>query len=439
MTRWLSLLAVLIGAISASAQVREFTEPIVISRQRLAVSVPPPFKATQASRPAAVLAGTDEFGTVFRFAPTVKGQLIKTEGYDSGKVGTWWNNANTDGDTSLKSLLCPSARNFSVDGQAGLETHPYSQAGPHALDCPRRADGLCVQGSGFTGEHLRFFQIPGTAVVLKSGAGNQAGSVSLLDSQTTRLDNITVLISIDGIDCQVGDARLSRIAIVGVAHDGLVVSGPGTYLDDCHVWGATRAAVFNTETIASNCYFEAARIGLEILGDGCEVEGLNIGPATCWERGVLIKSHGNMISRLRGTVHGTSAGQPAVAGVEIAPGKSSENISGRLAIGDGSIGIIVRGQHQTIDLAPGWPDGTKATAVRVEAGVFNTKIDIRGSAQTGTVLDLSASNLNSPGNGNNEFRIDWIGAANTVVYPGGGTQYNLAPGTRIWLNGVLQK
>ena len=67
MTRWLSLLAVLLPAVATSGQVREFKEPIVISRQRLAVSVPAPFQASEPSRPAYVLAGSDAFGTVFRF------------------------------------------------------------------------------------------------------------------------------------------------------------------------------------------------------------------------------------------------------------------------------------------------------------------------------------------------------------------------------------
>ena len=169
----------------------------------------------------------------------MKGQLIKSEGYDSGKVGTWWNNGNKDGDLSLKSMLCPSARNFTVDGQAGLRNQPYSVPGDLGRGYPRRADGLCVQGTGFTGEHLRFFQIPGTAVVLKPGAGKQAGAMGIYDYQTTRLDDITVLNSVAGIDCQVVDARLSRIAIAGVAQDGIVNSGPGAYIDDCHVWVPT--------------------------------------------------------------------------------------------------------------------------------------------------------------------------------------------------------
>jgi hypothetical protein len=439
MTRWLSLLAVLLPAIVASGQVREFTEPIVIPRQRLAVGVPAPYQASEASRPAAILAGTDEFGTIFRFAPAIRGQLIKTEGYDSGKVGTWWNNANKDGDLSLKSLLCPSARNFSVDGQAGLRNQPYAIEGDRGRDFPRRADGLCVQGTGFIGEHLRFFQVPGTAVVLKEGGGKQAGAMGIYDYQTTRLDNVMVINCVAGIDCQVADARLSRIAIAGVSRDGIVNSGPGAYIDDCHVWGATRAAVFSAETIATNCYFEAARIGLEVLGYNCEIDGLNIGPGTCSERGVLIKSDGTTIERLRGVVAATPAGQSPIAGVEIASGKSSARISGRLALAEGSIGIIVRGQHHQIDFTPGWIDGTKATAVRVEGDLFNTKVDIRGAAQSGTILDLSASNLNKQNGGNNEFHIDWTGAAKKVIYPGGGTQYNLAPGTRVWVNGVLQK
>jgi hypothetical protein len=232
---------------------------------------------------------------------------------------------------------------------------------------------------------------------------------------------------------------LSRIAIAGVAQDGIVNSGPGAYIDDCHVWGAGRSAVFKEETVATNCYFEAARIGLEILGYNCEIDGLNIGPGTCSERGVLIKASSATIKRLRGVVAVTPAGKPPIAGVEIAPGQSSARINGRLALGEGSIGLIVRGGNHKIDFDPGWVDGTKATAVRVEGDLLNCEINIRGAAQSGTILDLSASNLDKRSNGNNVFHIDWYGAANKVIYPGGSTKYNLAPGTTLWVNGVLQK
>jgi hypothetical protein len=438
MTGRLSLLAVLIAAVSASGQVREFTEPIVIPRLSPTVAVPPPFQATQASRPAAVLAGSDKFGTVFRFAPTITGQLIKTEGFGSGKVGGSWNNGNTDGDTSLKAVLCPSAHDFSVDGQAQLGNHPHGTTGEHGVDSPRRADGLCSQGAGFIGEHLRFFQIPGTAIVLKSGGGTQSGAMGIYDWETTRLDDISILNCVAGIDCDVGDARLSRISIAGVAKDGIVVGGPGTYMDDCHVWGATRAAVIKAETIASNCYFEAARIGTHILptAPNTDINGLNIGPATCWERGVLIESDDVVINRLTGAV------AVGAVGVEIHPYRANVKVSGRLGFQGKSTGILLAGHNNQVDLI-GSTNTEGATFVKLvkNDALAATQLDvrIRGYLGAGVALDLSESGLDKANGQGNQFDVKCNGLGTPIIYPGGGKKYNLAPGNLVWLNGVLQK
>ena len=81
----------------------------------------------------------------------------------------------------------------------------------------------------------------------------------------------------------------------------------------------------------------------------------------------------------------------------------------------------------------------KPTAVRVDSSIKNCRISIRGSAQHGTVLDLSQSGLNTDNGKGNEFDIHWVGAATKVLYPGGGTKFNLAPGTVVKVNGVVQQ
>ncbi len=422
---------------SLPSGVHNYSAPIVIPRQR-ATAVPPPWQATQLSQPAGRLEGTDQFATVLRFAPTIAGQLIKTEGFGSGKVGRWWNNNSGVGDISLKSVLCASADGFTVDGQAGLGNHPYAKTGEHGKDFKWRADGLCSQGTGFTGEHLRFFQIPGTAVVLKSGSGKQAGAMGIYDYQTTRLDHITVLNSIAGIDCQVADARLSRIAIAGVVSDGLTVSGPGTYVDDCHIWGADRAAVFQSGVHASNCYFEAARIGTHILwkSDYSEIDGLNIGPATCWERGVLVESDNIDIRSLTGTV------RSGTIGVELRGAIGNDQISGRLSFQGNAIGVQLTGHNNRVDLTCS-TQGAGTTFIKVvKTGAASpTQLDvcIRGYLGAGVALDLSESGLDKANGQGNHFDIKCNGGGTPIIFPGGGTKYNLAPGTLVWLNGVLQK
>ncbi len=61
-----------------------------------------------------------------------------------------------------------------------------------------------------------------------------------------------------------------------------------------------------------------------------------------------------------------------------------------------------------------------------------------GAGDGGTVFDLSASGLDRVDGLGNEFKIKWSGSAKRVIYPGGGTTYNLAPGTQLWVDGRLQ-
>ena len=227
-----------VTAQSLPAGVVDVAVQLTIRRQQPGLKVPAPWQASQPSSPAGSLAGSDQFATVLRFDPKVTGQLIKTEGYDEGHVGRWWNNNNTGGDTNLRSFLCGSVHDLTVDGQAGIANYPYiSNSGPHGSDFPWRADGICSQGAGFTGERLRLYQVPGTGIILKNGGGTQSGALGIYDQQATRLDQVWVSHCMNGINCAVADSRLSHLQIVDVAKDGLMLSGPGTYVDDCHVYG----------------------------------------------------------------------------------------------------------------------------------------------------------------------------------------------------------
>ena len=140
-----------------------------------------------------------------------------------------------------------------------------------------------------------------------------------------------------------------------------------------------------------------------------------------------------------------SAEHADVAGIEIAPGLVHQVIEGSLVIaGDRtnanatSTGVILRGHRNKLDLNGGWNIPCRATFIRVAGSVTGSSVEIRGSGDGGTVLDMSASGLDKVNGRGNEFKLKWGGSATRVIYPGGGTEYNLAPGTQLWIDGELQ-
>lgn len=445
---------VLVPLRTIPAGVHDFNQTLIIPRQRVLPrasnkaenGVPAPYLGKQPSQPGGWLRGEDRFGTVLRFAPTVKGAFIQTEDFGD-RAGATWNDANTQGDTNLRANLCSMASDFTVDGRAELHPYPWSrpEGAPspdlHGPDCPFRADGLCAQGGGFCGERLRFFQIPGAGLRLKGGIGKQSGAVGIYDNILSELTQIWVTQALYGIVVEAGDTKLHGIYITGVAHDGLTMSGPGSVVDVDHIFGADRAVVVTQQTEFHAAYHEAARIGTHILAGapGTRIDGLNIGPGTCWQRGVKIEAHGCTIKGLFGMVMAETADHPDIAGVEILPGLVNEVIEGGLEMaGDGSEALILRGHRNKVDLKGGWNKRINATFVRVAEAVTGSTVEVRGAGEGGTVLDLSASGLDRVNGQGNEFKIKWGGTAKRVIYPGGGTIYNLAPGTQLWIDGRLQ-
>jgi hypothetical protein len=194
------------------------------------------------------------------------------------------------------------------------------------------------------------------------------------------------------------------------------------------------------------CYHEASRIGtlIESKAFGTRIDGLNIGPGTCWHRGALIDCAGVEIIGLRGNVRAASTEYPDIAGVEITSGRTNVKVEGQILVGEGSTGIIVRGERNTIKVDCGWDNNPNSTAIRVAEAVKQCTIECDGGGRGGVLLDLSQSGLDkTPGEGN-LFRVRvpaWTinNGLKPVVYPGGGTVFNLKPGTEVWVNGVLQK
>lgn len=405
--------------------VRELGEPIVIPRQTL--KVPPPFMASAAISPAGELGGVSPTQTILRFAPTIKGPLVSSEGFGDAKLSAWWN------DGAAVTCFVPRVHDLSIDGRGELHPHPYLNAmqgqpdktGPDAVP---RGDGVCLAGTGAIAERLRLFQIQGTALVVRGAPiAGQSGQFGLYDEAVSRIDDVTVLQCIAGIDSNAGDSRISRVSVSQVAKDGLVVAGPGTYIDDYHGWGCDRALVTSCEVHATQLYCEAARIGLHVLkgSTNSTFNGVNIGPSTCSAKGVAIESDCIQLHRLSGSVNGAN-----VIGCDVGPALTECDISGRIDAYNGATAFVVRGHEHTLRVFCNLSAGS--TAVKLVGPVKNIRVELVGWGPEGaTALDLSEAQLQ----GGCEFSIRFNGAAKRIVYPAGVAKL---AGNTLTIDGVLQ-
>lgn len=364
----LALLLTILPIHSLSAQTPR-TQPIVIPRQVSEGTLPGPWQMndpTQPQKHAGSLGGKSMFDTVYVFDKSVTGQLIKTEGFGSGKVGNYWNQNNTAGDTSLRAFLCGYAHDFTVDGRAEFRPYPfaYTPHWPppdiHGPDMPQRADGVCMQGAGNRAARLRLFNIPGTALVMRPGTGTQAAFLGAWDMQgVTRVDDVSVAQAINGIDIRVGDAKLSNLWVDNVAKVGLTLDISGGKLDTDHICGADIACRVLSYFCGSNLYHESARIGtaIEENAHGCDIDKMDIGPGTCREFGIIVKSNGNDI-KLRGGVGDPTKTHTQVIGLDC-PGHGND-FKANFRVEKVDIGARLYGNAGTLDLETFQPNGGTA-------------------------------------------------------------------------------
>lgn len=362
---------------------------------------------TQLSRPVEVppfgLRGTGQFTQVYRFAPEFKDILLMLADMPGCEF---------------------SLSDFGIDGSAGLPEFPRDAELP-----PWRANGLVVSGKRVSIERVRISDIPGTALVLENG--------------WCKLDNVSTQRNRNGVIVMTHDTKLRSLTIDDSAYVGLRLIGGGACVDGSHICGARTACVIEQPAMLRGCYHEGAEIGTDILegASGTQMSGLNIGPGTCSRRGVRIGAHGCSVSGLHGAVPGTSKEHPDSAGVEVLPGLTNETISGELVLGgDGAVGCIFQGATSTLDLKGGWNGPVRGTFVRVAGPITGCEIKLRGHGGGGeAVLDLRDSQLDKVNGQGNDIDIKWApGTTPAVLYPGGSKKYNLAPGTQLKVNGVLQ-
>ena len=320
------------------------------------------------------------------------------------------------------------AGGFSVVGDAALHADPYARAawiapgqpdvfGP---DFKPRADGVVCEGSDYTANDIRCEQIPGTAIRV-SGLSARGG-------------NYRVKQAVNGVYLGSGDGKFHDVYLEGIVKDGLTLAGQANVVIGSHIAGADRACVIAATSRIVAGYHEAARIGTDILpgADCSHIAGLDVGPATCWERCINIGSSGNSITGIRGSVRGNSAEHPDSVGIDIASGLVHEVITGSLQVqwreNEPNLTCDVlrlRGSGHVITIHTGWNAPTNATACKVLEPISNCDISIIGSGDGGTVFDAAIL-----GSGN-RVRIAWRGTA--VRYKG-----KLSKGNELTIDGVKQ-
>lgn len=397
---------------------------------------PPNALQSNYALPTSNISGRDWDSTVLYFPDTVTGCLLSTELYGTDLTSYYWNDDNIFGTAGKKHVLCGYAENFTIDGRALLVNYPYAVSGVFGTDAPHRADGLGVQGYGFFGRKLRFFQIPGYAIVTRGGDTSQGGAFGIYDNRDTRFETIQISQSYGGIYNTHNDARFTGLTIVNVVHEGFYNNGPGTRIHDLHVYGGTTGCYCTAQTKGFDWYNEACFTGTHFApgSAGSSVVGLDIGPGTVAERGVYIDSSQISIKGLDGLV----ASGEDVAGFELTSTQTDCDIEGRLEVAGDSIGGIVRGHHNSVDIRFYKIPSAGTGIYLAETGTGHT-IKIRGYVESGgTVLDLSATTLHSTNGLGNVFDLKVNGTAK-IKYPnGGGSTYNLAAGNYLYINGALQ-
>lgn len=454
----ISLLAVITYGPHVTSIPPVIKQTIQIPRQRGGPGIPSPFLATQKSYPAGQLYGDDKFGTVLTFDTSITGQLIKTEGYGSTKIGGPWNDNNTQGDTTFKSNLGISVHDISFNGNAQLHPYPYVTNGPdpdtYGPDYVPRADGLALQGGNFEVSRVKFYQIPGKALITTSlYTTSQSGPYGITDSGISRVEDVTIMLAHYGWVNDIGDMKAARLYITQVVKDGILNHGPGLKLNEVHLVGADRALATDSTVEGHCCYLEASRIGLELMpgSDGSSFHGIDMGPGTTWYRCIKINSNSNRLYDVHGFVRAEEGIHTDIAGVEFCA-QTQNVLTGNISLANfdkdfnpittsTSTAILIDGGSSSkIDVQGGWGGTlTGATYIKAAANFFGFEIIVRGAGDGGVaVVDLSSTTLNSVDGLGNHIHIFWTGTAPKVLYPGGGTTFNLHSGSTVDINGVNQ-
>jgi hypothetical protein len=320
---------------------------------------------------------------------------------------------------------------FSIDGQADIHNDPYvyhvketpGQAF-NGKDMPFRADGLKVDASDAFVSQIRVKQMPGKGISI---SGYQAHGEWLFADHT-----------IGGIVLTSNDGHFSHVFNEHTVGDGITYKAGGLVVDDAHSWGCDVAGRIERACKITRAYHEAARIGTHIADncDGTSIDGLNVGPATCFEHCVLLDCGSVTLKNITGCVRIQTPEHPKSVGIEIAfPWLMKCVIEGDLPIDynsrpatipgtDKTDALILRGNLHDVNLAGGWNIPTDSTHCRMLGDCNGNVLRFPVKADGGCVLDVTQMT----GKGNS-IRIDTLGS----VTPVRGT---LPSGNELIVNGV---
>jgi hypothetical protein len=330
--------------------IHAFNDTIVIPRHRLDMGngYPVPFLSSTHQLPAGLLAGADRDGTALVFGTGITGQFIKTEDYNAGDisddvVSAPWNDGNTQGNTNYRYNFSAAVHDLTIFGQAQL--HPYPWATNRDDELPdvygpnfvHRADALCMQGGGHSVERVRFSYIPGACLIIKGGhAIPQSGAYGIIDDPLNYVRDVRMAQAMYGINVAVAtDTKIDNVYGSAFVKDG-ITCGISTVISNSHIYGADRSLVAPYQIHATNLYMESARVGVHLTNSyinpetgsvvstpgahNSYISGLEIGPGTIWNRGILCETNGNTILGVTGKIRAQDATYTDIAAIEIASG-----------------------------------------------------------------------------------------------------------------------
>lgn len=282
-----------------------------------------------------------------------------------------------------------------IDGGATIRPYPWSRdqwhpegtPDPTGVDCPQLADGIVVDGDRATAEHVFLKNVSGNALVVNGSFGT-----------VSRASRIEVHSARNGVDIEATDAQCEHLNIDNIVHESVIVRGGGnTHINVSHVTGGDIGYHFYSRVHCTELFADNERIGgiLESAADMSQID--NYAMLGCWERGLVIKTSEVELTHLNGSVPAATKEHPSTAGVELVPNVIHAMVSGALLVGEGSTGLIIRGDRNKVAFVGKWmvAGQTTSTLVKLDGPIHQSTFVIYCYANGGTVLDCSTAKLDA--------------------------------------------